>query len=476
MTEPGTAATRRWWVLAVVSAAQFLTILDLWVVNIALPALQHDFTSATLADVSWIVDIYAIVLAALLLPAGRAADSIGRRRCFLAGLVVFGGASLGCTLAPALPVLIAWRGVQAAGAAMLMPTSLGLALSVFPLHQRRTAVGVWAAVGGVAGGCGPILGGLLTAWSWRLIFAINLPLAGFALLAGAALLPRDARPEGPRSADLGGTLLALAAIGLTCLALTEAPAWPPARAWTVLAAGLGLAIAFVAHIRRHPDPVLSPHLFAAPGFAAAAAGLVAYYVGFAAMLLGTTLFLTQVFGFSTLQAAAGIAPGPLTAAIGAPFSALVTARLGIRATVLTGAALFTAAGAWPLAMASQLTGYATAVLPSMLLWGLANALIQPPLFAAADTAPRADLASGSAVLSMARQAGSALGVAILVAVLGAHPASAPGRYGHAWVIVLASAVLTGLAGLASAGQRNTTGQSLTRPAATPAGSWKRRAP
>lgn len=141
MTEQGTAATRRWWVLAVVSAAQFLTILDLWVVNIALPALQRDFTPATLADVSWIIDIYAIVLAALLLPAGRAADSIGRRRCFLADLVVFASASLGCTLAPGLPVLIAWRGLQAAGAAMLMPTSLGLALSVFPLQQRRTAVG-----------------------------------------------------------------------------------------------------------------------------------------------------------------------------------------------------------------------------------------------------------------------------------------------------------------------------------------------
>jgi MFS family permease len=134
-------------VLAVVSAAQFLTILDLWVVNIALPALQHDFAPATLSDVSWILDVYAIVLAALLLPAGRAADGIGRRGCFLAGLVVFGVASLGCAVAPDLPALIASRALQAAGAAVLMPTSLGLALSVFPAHQRGTAVGVWASAG-----------------------------------------------------------------------------------------------------------------------------------------------------------------------------------------------------------------------------------------------------------------------------------------------------------------------------------------
>jgi MFS family permease len=146
------AGGQRWAVLAVVSAAQFLIILDLWVVNIALPELQRDFAPATLPDVAWILDVYAIVLAALLLPAGRAADSFGRRGCFLAGLVVFGLASLG---------LIACRALQAAGAAVLMPTSLGLALEVFPSHQRGTAVGVWVGVGAVAAGSGPVLGGLL---------------------------------------------------------------------------------------------------------------------------------------------------------------------------------------------------------------------------------------------------------------------------------------------------------------------------
>ena len=301
---------RRWAVLAVVSAAQFLIILDLWVVNIALPALQHDFAPATLSDVSWILDVYAIVLAALLLPAGRAADSIGRRKCFLAGLVVFGVASLGCAVAPDLPALIACRALQAAGAAVLMPTSLGLALSVFPSHQRGTAVGVWAGVGAVAAGSGPVLGGLLVESSWRWIFLINVPVILATLAAGVAILPRRGDVRGSVSAsgrrpgwriDGVGTVLVLGAVGLVCTALTEAPGWPPSRTWPVLAAGLVLAAAFVAHIRRHPDPLVAPRLFSVRPFSAGAAGLVAYYTGFAAMLLGTTLLLTVQWHFSVLH-------------------------------------------------------------------------------------------------------------------------------------------------------------------------------
>jgi MFS family permease len=235
---------RRWAVLAVVSAAQFLVTLDLWVVNIALPALQRDFAPAALSEVSWILDVYAIVLAALLLPAGRAADRIGRRECFLAGLVVFGAASLGCAVAPDLLALIACRALQAAGAAMLLPTSLGLALSVFPARQRGTAVGVWAAIGSIAAGSGPVLGGLLVESSWRWIFLINLPVVLAALAAGMAILPRHPGvPDGQRVGrriDGVGTVLVLGAVGLVCTALTEAPRWPASRTWPVLAAGLGL--------------------------------------------------------------------------------------------------------------------------------------------------------------------------------------------------------------------------------------------
>jgi EmrB/QacA subfamily drug resistance transporter len=448
-------------VLAVVSAAQFLTVLDLWVVNIALPALQHDFAPATLSDVSWILDVYAIVLATLLLPAGRAADSIGRREFFLAGLVVFGVASLGCAVAPGLPALIACRALQAAGAAVLMPTSLGLALSVFPPHQRGTAVGIWAGVGGVAAGGGPVLGGLLVESSWRWIFLINVPVILAALAAGAVVLPRRGTVGGGGGgqragwrADGVGTVLVLGAVGLVCTALTEAPGWPPSRTWPVLAAGLVLAAAFVAHIRRHPAPLVAPGLFAVRRFSAGAVGLVTYYTGFAAMLLGMTLLLTVQWHFSVLLAAVSIAPGPITNGIVAPFSGRLSARFGRRGMVVTGAVLFAAAGAWPLAGTGDGPAYAAVVLPSMLLWGVANAFIQPSLFASADAAPRAELASGSAVLATARQLGSALGVAILVAVLGGRPASGLAGFDRAWIVVLVTGALTACAGLATGRRPN----------------------
>jgi EmrB/QacA subfamily drug resistance transporter len=453
--QPGTGR-RRWAVLAVVSAAQFLVTLDLWVVNIALPALQRDFAPATLSDVSWILDVYAIVLAALLLPAGRAADIIGRRPCFLAGLVVFGVASLGCAVAPDLAALIAFRALQAAGAAVLLPTSLVLALEVFPPRQRGTAVGIWAGVGAVAAGSGPLLGGLLVESSWRWIFLINLPIILAALAAGVAILPqRPGTGDGPRPGrriDRAGTVLVLGAVGLVCTALTEAPGWPPSRTWPVLAAGLALGAWFVAHIRRHPDPLVPPRLFSVRVFRAGAAGILAYYTGFAAMLLGMTLLLTGPWHFSVLQAAAGIAPAPITAGIVSPFSGRLSAAFGVRATVVAGAVLFAAAGAWPLARAGASPAYAAVVLPAMLAWGVGRALIQPPLFASADAAPRAELASASAVLAAARQLGSALGVAIFVAVLSDHAASGLAGFDRAWIVVVITAAITAVAGL-GAGRR-----------------------
>jgi hypothetical protein len=256
-----------------------------------------------------------------------------------------------------------------------------------------------------------------------------------------------------------------------CTGLTEAPGWPLARTGLVVAAGLVLAIAFVAHIRRHPEPLVSPRLFAARRFSASAIGLLAYYTGFAAMLLGTTLLLTVEWRFSVLRAAACIAPGPITAGVISPFSGRLWARLGVPGTVVTGAVLFAAAGAWPLATAGHVPAYATVVLPSMLLWGVANALIQPSLFACADAAPRAQLATSSAVLSMGRQLGSAVGVAVLVAVLGDRPAGDLAGFDQAWIVVLVTATMTAAAGLA-AGRRadriTLLTAARTKPAADPA--------
>ncbi|WP_394830456.1 MFS transporter [Pendulispora rubella] len=430
-----------WLVLAVASGANFLTVLDLWVVSIAYPELERAFAPTTLSDVSWILNVYAILLAAFLIPAGRLADGIGRRTCFLAGLVLFGVASLGCALAPALSVLIAARAVKAMAAAMLMPTSLGFVLSAFPSQQRSMAVGIWAAVGAVAASSGPVLGGLLMTLSWRWIFLINVPLVVVAAILGALCLPGgDARVR--RRIDGFGAILISLAMGLGCTALVEAREWPPWRTWSALGAGLLLAVGFVVHVRRHPEPIVSPALFGVQRFRSGACGIFAYYVGFSGMLLGSTLLLTDAWHFSVLRAALAIAPGPMTASIVSPFAGRIAGRLGPRNVVFTGALIFAMAAAWPLAMARTSPAYTLVLLPSLLLWGIANGLLQPTLFATADAVPREELASASAVLTMARQLGSAFGVAVLVSVLGTDPGAGLGGLRRAWVVVLFTAVLT----------------------------------
>jgi EmrB/QacA subfamily drug resistance transporter len=437
-------AQRRWLVLAVVSTAQFLSAVDLWAVNIAFPALQRDFAPATLPDVAWILNVYTILLAALLIPAGRLADNIGRRTLFLAGLALFGISSLGCAIAPTLSALLVCRALQAVGAAVLLPTSLSLALPVFAQHERGTAVGIWAAVGAFAALIGPIMGGLLVESSWRWIFLINVPVVLVGLVVGAIVLPHDEASQRQRVDSLG-TVLVLAAMGLVCAALTEAPEWRPEITLLVLGAGLILVVVSVFHVFRHPSPVVPPRLFRVRVFSVSTVGLAGYYVGFGAMLLGTSLLMTEYWSFSVLQAALGFAPGLTIAGVCAPLSGRIVQRFGARATLISGAALFGVAAAWRLVATTETPAYWNVVLPTVLLWGMANALIQPTLFRAADAVPPADVAAGSGVLAMARQLGSSLGVALLVVALGSSLTNS--SFNHVWLLAVASGVFTGLVGL-----------------------------
>lgn len=438
--------TRPWLVLAIASAANFLTILDLWVVVVAYPELERAFAPTTLSEVSWILNVYTITLAALLVPAGRLADTFGRRRSFLVGLAAFGVASLGCALAPSLAALIVFRAFQAVAAAVLMPTSLGFVLSAFDLQHRGTAVGVWAAVGAVAASSGPVLGGVLMTRSWRWIFFINVPLVLVAVLAGVFLLPSaSARPR--RRVDWLGALLVFGAMALMCTGLVEASSGPRWRTAAALAVGGILTAVFVAHVRRHPAPVVAPRLFEARRFKVGVAGIFVYYVGFSGMLLGSTLLVTDAWGFSVLHAALAIAPGPMTASVVSPFSGRVGRRLGLRKTVLVGAGLFASGAGWQLVASPATPVYATVLLPSLVCWGLANGLLQPALFATADAAPPDEIASGSAVLTMARQLGSAFGVALLVAVLHTEHAADLNGLRRVWLVVLATAGMTALVGL-----------------------------
>src|SRR3954469_10594917 len=197
-------------VAAIVSVGVFVASLDLFIVNIAFTDIQRDFDGASLASLSWILNAYAIVFAALLVPAGRWADRAGRKRAFLGGLALFTLASAACAVAPSVGVLVAARVVQAAGAAVLMPASLGLLLPEFPPEKRGLAIGLWAAVGGTAAAAGPVIGGLLVELSWRWVFLVNVPVGIAAIVAGARVL-REIREENSEQPDLVGAALLTAA-------------------------------------------------------------------------------------------------------------------------------------------------------------------------------------------------------------------------------------------------------------------------
>src|SRR3954454_12517145 len=215
----------KWRVLIVVSAAVFMASLDLFIVNIAFPAIESDFGGTSLASLSWILNAYAIVFAALLVPAGRSADRLGRRRSFVAGLAIFTVASALSAAAPSVELLVAARVLQAVGAASVFPTSLALLLPQSPAEERRKAVSIWAAVGAVAAAAGPPIGGLLVQAGWQLVFLVDVPI-GRAVLVFAVRILREARePAGTPRPDLGGAALLTAAIATLALGIVKSSDW-----------------------------------------------------------------------------------------------------------------------------------------------------------------------------------------------------------------------------------------------------------
>src|SRR3954452_25289855 len=248
-------------VLLVVSAAVFMASLDLFIVNIAFPDIQADLGGSDTA-LSWVLNAYAIVLAALLVPLGRFADLVGRRRVFIGGLVVFVLASALCAAAPSVEALVAARILQAVGAAALFPTSLALLLSAAPLAKRTAYVGIWAASGAVAAAAGPPVGGLLVQASWRWVFLVNLPVGVLTLVAALRTLREERDPAATGLPDVVGALVLAGGMGALTAALVEGPVWGwgSQRVVGLLAIAVVLLAVFARRIVTHPVPVIEPEL------------------------------------------------------------------------------------------------------------------------------------------------------------------------------------------------------------------------
>jgi MFS family permease len=289
-------------IVAVLAIAVFMSSLDLFIVNLAFPSIAEDYAGVGLGELSWILNAYTIVFAAVLIPAGRWADQVGRRRALVAGLAVFTGGSLLCGLAPGVGWLVAARMVQAIGAGVMVPASLSLLLAVVPVEQRARALGSWSALGALGAALGPVIGGGLVEVGWRWVFWVNLPVGVVAILLALRLVP-ETRDDGRRvSPDVIGALLLALAVGLVAGALVEAPdwGWVSARFGGLLLAAALCTGALVLRSSHQAAPVLEPSLFRSRAFAGAGAASVLYYAGFGAFLLNTVEFLTGVWHYSPL--------------------------------------------------------------------------------------------------------------------------------------------------------------------------------
>ena len=446
---------RRWKVLTVVSVGVFMVSLDLFIVNVAFPKIVSDFHSST-ASVSWVLNAYAIVVAALMVSSGRLADRHGRRRVFVTGMLVFTVGSALCGAAQSVATLVAARVVQGIGAAAMLPTSLALVLPEFEPVERPAAIGIWSAIGGLAAAAGPPVGGLLVGTSWRLVFFVNIPF-GLATLWYAARLVRESRDAAQERPDVLGSALIVVSIAVLALGLVKAPDWGWGNARTLGAlagAAVGLS-AFWARCLTHPSPVIHPDMVRVRSFAAANLATLFYSAAFAAFLLCSVLYLTNAWHYSVLRAGLGIAPGPMAATALAAYSSRHINRFGQRTIGSLGIAIFALGLLWLRLRLGAGRDWAGEMLPGLLITGVGVGLTLPSTAsAAASSLPPARFATGSAVFTMMRQIGFVLGVSILVATLWKADADPVAAFHRGYVFTIVSSVL-GVAAMLALGRTST---------------------
>ena len=447
---PGARAT-----LLIASLASLATFLDTTILFVAFPDIGRSFGDASAAELSWVLNAYTIVFAALLIPVGKLADRVGHRRAFLVGSAVFTVASMACGLAPTVELLVAFRIAQAAGGAILIPSSLALVMRAFPREAIPKAVAIWGAAGALAGALGPTLGSaVVEGLGWRWAFYINLPVGIFTIVAGARVMRESADPT-TRVPSAPGVVLIAGAAALLSYGVVGAEdhGWASTRTVGVLLAGMAVLVAFVAHQRRSAAPVLDLDLFRIADFRWGNLAGFAFGLAFSAMFLGSILFLTQVWGWSIVRAGFGVAPGPALVAVLAPRMGALAGRIGQRPIIIAGGISYALGGLSRVVLLDGEQRYLVDYLPSMLLTGIGVACCLPQLSSVvAQSLPPTRIGVGGAALQAVRQFGGTFGVALTVAVLasGADPLVA---FDRVWWVIVAGGLATSL--LAMPMQRRT---------------------
>jgi EmrB/QacA subfamily drug resistance transporter len=454
-----TDENRKWWTLLAVSFGLFMIMLDNTVVNVALPSIRADL-GISVSELEWVVNAYALTFGVLLLTGGKLADLLGRRRVFIAGLVVFTGASLWCGLAGSAGSLIAARTLQGVGAALMNPATLSIITATFAPRQRGTAIGIWAGVSALALAIGPLVGGLLTeriSWSW--IFFVNVPVGVLAVVAARLFIDESRDTSREQRLDLPG--LVTSAVGLFALTYalieTNSHAWGSGRVLSLLALAAVSLGAFVVIELRGRVPMLDLSLFRNPTFSGA--NTVMGLVGLAmfGIFFYNSLFLQNVLGYSALETGATFLPLTMLIILVAPLAGRLSDHIGPRWPMAAGMTFLTAS----LLLFATLDERSSFwnILPGLVVGGLGMAITMAPTTAAAMGSVSVDKAGvGSAVINSMRQVGGSLGIAIMGTVVattvsvGLLDPRYPGEFVHGFhralyvgaAILLAGAVVAAL--------------------------------
>jgi EmrB/QacA subfamily drug resistance transporter len=447
-------------VLLVTVGAAFLSSLDLFVVNVAFDSIGHDFGvdrpgGPTAGDLSWVLNAYAVVFASLLVPFGRLADRYGRRRLFLIGVALFTLASAACAVGGDVWALVAFRALQAVGAAAMTPTSLGILLAALPADRRLVGVRVWAAVGAIAAAIGPTVGGLLTELSWRWVFLINVPVGVVIIVAAARVVRDEPVDEDAAVPDLLGAGLVAAAAGLLALGLVKSHewGWTGGRTWIAFGLAAVSAAAFAWRSSRHPAPVIDPALLRVRTFRWSILAMFLFNASFAANLLIGVLWLQQVWGYGVVRTGLAVAVGPLLVPVTAAVVQRLLPRVSPSRLVSFGSIVCAVGCAIAAVRMGDSPAYLTAYLPAWAIGGIGVGFALPNLMAGAThDLPPTMAATGSGVITMARQIGFVVGVSTLFALVGDNVgAAATDGLRQTWVV---AAVVLLAAGAAAAGMHS----------------------